>query len=103
MSCKSKCCTRIKKDLKKKNAHIKLRIGEKTTKGLGSGMKPEVGKLSAKENYKQIEELLKGSDIVFLTAGVGGGKGAGGGPVIFLISKKIRVFNVGIFLFSFLI
>ncbi|NMB40197.1 MAG: cell division protein FtsZ [Parcubacteria group bacterium] len=88
-------------DLKKKNAHIKLRIGEKTTKGLGSGMKPEVGKLSAKENYKQIEELLKGSDIVFLTAGLGGGTGSGATPIISEITKKLGILTVGIFTLPF--
>jgi len=88
-------------DLKKKNAHIKLRIGEKTTKGLGSGMKPEVGKLSAKENYKQIEELLKGSDIVFLTAGLGGGTGSGSTPIISEITKKLGILTVGIFTLPF--
>lgn len=88
-------------DLKKKNAHIKLRIGEKTTKGLGSGMKPEVGKLSAKENYKQIEELLKGSDIVFLTAGLGGGTGSGATPIISEITKKLNILTVGIFTLPF--
>jgi len=88
-------------DLKKKNAHIKLRIGEKTTKGLGSGMKPEVGKLSAKENYKQIEELLKGSDIVFLTAGLGGGTGSGATAIISEITKKLGILTVGIFTLPF--
>ena len=88
-------------DLKKKNAHIKLRIGEKTTKGLGSGMKPEVGKLSAKENYKQIEELLKGSDIVFLTVGLGGGTGSGATPIISEITKKLGILTVGIFTLPF--
>lgn len=88
-------------DLKKKNAHIKLRIGEKTTKGLGSGMKPEVGKLSAKENYKQIEELLKGSDIVFLTVGLGGGTGSGATPIISEITKKLNILTVGIFTLPF--
>lgn len=88
-------------DLKKKNAHIKLRIGEKTTKGLGSGMKPEVGKLSARESYKQIEELLKGSDIVFLTAGLGGGTGSGATPIISEITKKLGILTVGIFTLPF--
>ena len=60
-------------DLKKKNAHFKLRIGEKITKGLGAGMNPEIGKLSAKESAKEIEAILKDSDIVFLTSGLGRG------------------------------
>ena len=88
-------------DLKKKDAHIKLRIGEKTTKGLGSGMKPEIGKLSAKESYKQIEESLKGSDIVFLTAGLGGGTGSGATPIVAEITKKSGILTVGIFTLPF--
>ncbi len=88
-------------DLKKKDAHIKLRIGEKTTKGLGSGMKPEVGKLSAKESYKQIEESLKGSDIIFLTAGLGGGTGSGATPIVSEITKKLGILTVGIFTLPF--
>ncbi|MDK2948939.1 MAG: cell division protein FtsZ [Patescibacteria group bacterium] len=88
-------------DLKKKSAHIKLRIGEKTTNGLGSGMKPEIGRTSAKESYKQVEELLKGSDIIFLTAGLGGGTGSGATPVISEIAKKLGILTVGIFTLPF--
>jgi cell division protein FtsZ len=88
-------------DLKKKNAHIKLRIGEKTTKGLGSGMKPEIGKLSAKESYKKIEETLKDSDIIFLTSGLGGGTGSGATPVVSEIAKKLGILTVGIFTLPF--
>ncbi len=88
-------------DLKKKKAHTKLRIGAKTTKGLGSGMKPEVGKLSARESYKQIEELVRGTDIVFLTAGLGGGTGSGAVPIIAEITKKQGILTVGIFTLPF--
>jgi len=88
-------------DLKKKNAHIKLRIGEKTTKGLGSGMKPEIGKLSAKESYKKIEETIKDSDIIFLTSGLGGGTGSGATPIISEIAKKLGILTVGIFTIPF--
>lgn len=88
-------------DLKKKEAHLKLRIGEKTTKGLGSGMKPEVGKLSAKESYKEIEGSLKESDIIFLTAGLGGGTGSGASPIVSEITKKSGTLTVGIFTLPF--
>ena len=88
-------------DLKKKNAHVKLRIGEKTTKGLGSGMKPEIGKLSAKESYKKIEETIKDSDIIFLTSGLGGGTGSGATPIISEIAKKLGILTVGIFTIPF--
>jgi len=83
-------------DLKKKDADLKLRIGEKLTKGLGAGMKPEVGRLSAKESIKEIEETLKDSDIIFLTAGLGGGTGSGAVPVIAEACKKSGALTVGI-------
>jgi cell division protein FtsZ len=83
-------------DLKKKNAHFKLRIGEKLTKGLGAGMKPEIGKLSAKESAKEIEAILKDSDIVFLTSGLGGGTGSGALPVVAEIAKKTGALTIGI-------
>ncbi|MFA5086909.1 MAG: cell division protein FtsZ [Candidatus Paceibacterota bacterium] len=83
-------------DLKKKDAHVKLRIGEKTTKGLGAGMKPEIGALSAKENFKEIEDLLKDADIIFLTAGLGGGTGSGATPVIAEMAKKNGILTIGV-------
>lgn len=83
-------------DLKKKDAHVKLRIGEKTTKGLGAGMKPEIGALSAKENFKEIDDLLKGADIIFLTAGLGGGTGSGATPVIAEMAKKNGILTIGV-------
>jgi cell division protein FtsZ len=83
-------------DLNKKKSHLKMRIGEKITKGLGAGMKPEIGKLSAKENAKEIEDVLKTADIVFLTAGLGGGTGSGAMPVVSEIAKNLGVLTIGI-------
>ncbi|MFA5013523.1 MAG: cell division protein FtsZ [Candidatus Paceibacterota bacterium] len=83
-------------DLKRKNAHIKLRIGEKITNGLGAGMKPEIGMLSAKENLKEIEELVSGADIIFLTAGLGGGTGSGAMPVIAEVAKQNNILTIGV-------
>ncbi|MFA5009539.1 MAG: cell division protein FtsZ [Candidatus Paceibacterota bacterium] len=83
-------------DLKRKNAHLKLRIGEKTTKGLGAGMKPEIGNLSAKENIKEIEEVLKGADIIFLTAGLGGGTGSGAMPIVAELAKRNGILTIGV-------
>jgi cell division protein FtsZ len=83
-------------DLKRKNAHLKLRIGEKITKGLGAGMNPEIGTISAKESAKEIEDVLKGSDIVFLTAGLGGGTGSGAMPVIAELAKKNGILTIGV-------
>ena len=70
------------------NADIKLQIGEKSTKGLGSGSNPEVGQLAAEESREKIKEVLEGAHMVFVTAGEGGGTGTGAAPVIAEIAKK---------------
>ncbi len=70
------------------NADIKLQIGEKSTKGLGSGSNPEMGQAAAEESREKIKEVLMGADMVFITAGEGGGTGTGAAPVIAEISKK---------------
>ncbi|MDD5696766.1 MAG: cell division protein FtsZ [Candidatus Pacebacteria bacterium] len=83
-------------DLNKKKADTKIRIGEKTTQGLGAGMKPEIGRLSAEESAEELENVLKTADIVFLTAGLGGGTGSGAMPVIASLSKKLGILTIGI-------
>ena len=70
------------------NADIKLQIGEKSTKGLGSGSNPEVGLQAAEESKEKIKEVLMGADMVFITAGEGGGTGTGAAPIIAEIAKK---------------
>ena len=70
------------------NADIKLQIGEKNTKGLGSGSNPDVGDQAAEESRDKIKEVLLGADMVFITAGEGGGTGTGAAPVIAEIAKK---------------
>lgn len=70
------------------NADIKLQIGEKGTKGLGSGSNPEIGAQAAEESREKIKEVLMGADMVFITAGEGGGTGTGAAPVIAEISRK---------------
>ncbi len=70
------------------NADIKLQIGEKNTKGLGSGSNPEVGAVAAEESREKIKEVLLGADMVFITAGEGGGTGTGAAPIIAEIAKK---------------
>jgi len=70
------------------NADIKLQIGEKSTKGLGSGSNPEIGAQAAEESRERIKEVLMGADMVFITAGEGGGTGTGAAPIIAEISKK---------------
>lgn len=77
-------------------AEIKLQIGEKLTRGLGAGANPEVGKKAAEESREQIEEVLKGADMIFVTAGKGGGTGTGAAPVIAQIAKDIGALTVGV-------
>src|SRR5699024_8326533 len=70
-------------------AEIKLQIGEKLTRGLGAGANPEIGKKAAEESREQIEEVLQGADMIFVTAGKGGGTGTGAAPVIAEIAKEL--------------
>jgi len=77
-------------------AEIKMQIGGKLTRGLGAGANPEVGKKAAEESKEQIEEALKGSDMVFVTAGMGGGTGTGAAPVIAQIARDIGALTVGV-------
>ena len=83
-------------DLAKTKADIKLRIGKKITKGLGTGMRPEIGEAAARESSEEIFQALKGGDMVFLTYGAGGGTGTGAGPVVAEISKKLGILTVAI-------
>ena len=71
-------------------------IGPNTTNGMGTGGNPEIGKKSMKESYNQIEELIIGSDMVFITAGMGGGTGTGGSSIIAEICKKHGILTIGI-------
>ena len=77
-------------------APIKLHIGQTATRGLGAGMDPAVGQQAAEENREEIYELLKGSDMVFITAGFGGGSGTGGAPIISEIAKELGALTVAV-------
>ncbi|WP_139489946.1 cell division protein FtsZ [Brevibacillus dissolubilis] len=78
------------------SANIKLQIGEKLTRGLGAGANPDVGKKAAEESRELIENALRGSDMVFVTAGMGGGTGTGAAPVIAEIAKELGALTVGV-------
>jgi cell division protein FtsZ len=78
------------------NPASKIQIGAKLTKGLGAGMKPEIGKDSALENYDEIRTSLEGADIVFISAGLGGGTGTGAAPVIAQIAKEIGALTIAV-------
>jgi len=75
-------------DLQRAKAHRKIRIGKDLTRGLGTGMNPEIGREAAEEQREEIQEALKGSDMVFITCGMGGGCGSGAAPVVADIVKK---------------
>lgn len=77
-------------------APTKLAIGQELTKGLGAGANPEIGRKAALEDYAKISELLDGADMVFITAGMGGGTGTGAAPVFAKIAKEIGALTVGV-------
>ena len=83
-------------DLNKSKATYKLQLGRSSTRGLGAGAKPEVGRAAAMESEAQIRESIDGADMVFITAGMGGGTGTGGAPVISRIARESRALTVGV-------
>ncbi len=74
----------------------KIQIGEKLTKGLGAGANPEIGKRAAEENYEEIKKMLDGADMVFVTAGMGGGTGTGAAPIVAQVAKELGILTVGV-------
>ena len=83
-------------DLKRTKALQKLRIGLDLTKGLGCGMDPEIGRAAAEENKEEIQEILKGSDMVFIACGLGGGTGTGAAPIIAGLAKKEGALTIAV-------
>lgn len=77
-------------------ATTRVRIGDKTTRGLGAGGNPEMGRKSAEESAEELYDVLKGSDMVFVTAGLGGGTGTGAAPIISQISREIGALTIGV-------
>ncbi|WP_149362031.1 cell division protein FtsZ [Lolliginicoccus suaedae] len=78
------------------DADVKLDVGRELTRGLGAGADPEVGRKAAEDHKNEIEEVLKGADMVFVTAGEGGGTGTGGAPVVGSIARKLGALTVGV-------
>lgn len=78
------------------DADVKLDVGRENTRGLGAGADPEVGKKAAEDHADEIEEVLKGADMVFVTAGEGGGTGTGGAPVVAKIAKSLGALTIGV-------
>src|SRR5574337_1964469 len=82
--------------LKMSPVHTKLQIGANVTRGLGAGANPEIGRQAALEDTDQIVSLLEGADMVFVTAGLGGGTGTGAAPVIANLAKELGILTVGV-------
>jgi cell division protein FtsZ len=78
------------------NAPQRLRIGDKLTRGLGSGGNPEVGLRAAEESREEIEQMVEGADMVFVTAGMGGGTGLGAAPVVAAVAKEMGALTIGV-------
>jgi cell division protein FtsZ len=82
--------------IKQSQAAIKMQIGSSLTRGLGAGANPEIGRKAVEESKHQIEEVLAGADMVFVTAGMGGGTGTGAAPAIAKIARKLGALTIGV-------
>ncbi|MDR1615119.1 MAG: cell division protein FtsZ [Campylobacteraceae bacterium] len=82
--------------LENSRAAVKIQIGEKLTEGLGAGMRPEIGKQAALENYEEIKSALEHADLVFIAAGLGGGTGTGAAPIVAQAAKEIGALTVSV-------
>ena len=82
--------------LTKSKAGTKIQIGEKITRGLGAGANPDIGAQSAEENKSEIAETLRGADMVFVTAGMGGGTGTGAAPIVAQAAKEMGILTIGV-------
>lgn len=82
--------------LQHNRADVKIQVGRELTKGLGAGANPEIGKRAAIESYNDIVKALEGADMVFVTAGMGGGTGTGGAPVVAKIAKEMGALTIGV-------
>ena len=89
-------CNTDQKALNRNKADIKIEMGRKVTRGMGAGARPEVGQNAAEESTSQIEKVIRGANMVFIAAGMGGGTGTGTAPVIARISKSLKILTVGI-------
>ena len=82
--------------LHKSSATYRIQLGEKLTKGLGAGSDPEVGKKAAEESRESIKKMLEGTDMVFITAGMGGGTGTGAAPIVAEIAREMEILTIGV-------
>jgi cell division protein FtsZ len=77
-------------------ANVRVRIGDKLTRGMGSGGDPEIGRKAAEESAEELYEVLRGADMVFVTAGIGGGTGTGAAPVVSQIAREVGALTIGV-------
>ena len=82
--------------LQKSKANTKIQIGEKITRGLGAGANPDIGAQSAEESKQELTEVLRGADMVFVTAGMGGGTGTGAAPTVAGLAKEMGILTIGV-------
>lgn len=82
--------------LQTSKANTKIQIGEKITRGLGAGANPDIGAQSAEESKAEVAEVLRGADMVFVTAGMGGGTGTGAAPVVAAAAKEMGILTIGV-------
>ena len=82
--------------LQASQAPVRIQLGNMVTKGLGAGANPEIGRRAALEDQEQIREYLEGSDMIFITAGMGGGTGTGGAPVLARVARDVGALTVGV-------
>ncbi|MDO5556830.1 MAG: cell division protein FtsZ [Clostridia bacterium] len=85
-----------KQDIKLSKAGTKIQIGEKITRGLGAGANPDIGAQAAEESKAEIAEALRGADMVFVTAGMGGGTGTGAAPIVATCAKEMGILTIGV-------
>jgi cell division protein FtsZ len=90
------CANTDSQALNRSSAKVTLQLGEEITKGLGAGANPEVGRQSAEEARERIKDVLQGTDMVFLTAGMGGGTGTGAAPIVAQIAKELGILTVAV-------
>ena len=77
-------------------ASTRIQIGEKLTRGLGAGANPDIGAQAAEESKSEIAEVLRGADMVFVTAGMGGGTGTGAAPIVAATAKELGILTIGV-------
>ncbi len=82
--------------LQTSRANTKIQIGEKITRGLGAGANPDIGAQSAEESKAEVSEILRGADMVFVTAGMGGGTGTGAAPIVAQVAKEMGILTIGV-------